>query len=141
MENIYSNEEISQTNLAICKCDSEYITEDEENIFIGTTTQTSEDNSDVEREVNLETKLISSFEELRKSKRENKSLEEKISKYKEKNKSNEEEFKTLREELYITREQMMAIMEEAKSLKKEVASFKIEIKMLEDHMEEGERLR
>ena len=32
-------------------------------------------------------------------------------------------------------------MEEAKSLKKEFASFKIEIKMLEDHMEEGERLR
>ena len=55
LEKIYSIEEISQTNLAICKYDSEYITEDEENLFIGTITQTLEDNLDVEREVNLET--------------------------------------------------------------------------------------
>ena len=95
MEKLYSNEEIAQTNLAICKYDSEDITGDEENIFIGTITQTSEDNSDVEIEVNLETKLISSFEELRKSRRENKYLEEKLSKYQEEKKSNEEEVKTL----------------------------------------------
>ena len=62
LEKIYSNEEIAQTNLVICKHDSEYITEDEENIFIGIVTQTSEDDSYVEREVNLETKLINSFE-------------------------------------------------------------------------------
>ena len=74
---------------------SEYITEDEENLFIGIVTQTSEDDSYVEREVNLETKLISSFEELRKSRRENKSLEEKLSKYQEEKKSSEEEVKTL----------------------------------------------
>ena len=75
LEKIYSNEEITQTNLSICKYDSEDITEDEENILIGTITQTSEDNSDVEREVILEIELISSFEELRKSRRENKYLE------------------------------------------------------------------
>ena len=55
LENIYSNEEITQTNLAICKYDSEDITQDEENLFIGTITQTSKYNLDVEREVNLET--------------------------------------------------------------------------------------
>ena len=47
LEKIYSNEEKAQTNLAICKYDSEDINEDEENIFIGTITQTLEDNSDV----------------------------------------------------------------------------------------------
>ena len=55
LENLHSNEEIAQANLAICKYDSEDINEDEENLFIGTITQTLEDNSDVEREVNLET--------------------------------------------------------------------------------------
>ena len=55
LKNIYSNEEIAQANLAIFKYDSEDITEDEENLFIGKITQTSEDNSNVEREVNLET--------------------------------------------------------------------------------------
>ena len=55
LENIYSNEEIAQANLAIFKYDSEDITEDEENLFIGKITQTSKDNSNVEREVNLET--------------------------------------------------------------------------------------
>ena len=44
LENLYSNEDITQTNLAICKYDSEYITEDEENIFIGKITQTLEGN-------------------------------------------------------------------------------------------------
>ena len=29
LEKLYSNEEIAQTNLAICKCNSENITEDE----------------------------------------------------------------------------------------------------------------
>ena len=65
----------------------------------------------MEREVNLETQLISAFEELRKSRRENKSLEEKISKYQEEQKSNEEA------KLYIARRQMMASMEETESLK------------------------
>ena len=55
LEKIHSNEEIAQENLVICKYDSEDITKDEENIFLGTITQTSEDNSDVKREVNLET--------------------------------------------------------------------------------------
>ena len=55
LEKLYSNEEITQTNLVICKYDSEDITEYKENIFIGTITKTSKDNSDVEREVNLET--------------------------------------------------------------------------------------
>ena len=35
--------------------DSEDITKDEENVFMGTISQTSEDNLDMEGEVNLET--------------------------------------------------------------------------------------
>ena len=48
LENIYSNEETTQKKLSICKYNSE-------NIFIGTISKTSKDNSDMEREVNLET--------------------------------------------------------------------------------------
>ena len=67
--------------------------------------------------MNLETKLISSFEQLRKSRRENKYLEEKFSKYQEEKNPNEDEVKTLREELYIAIQHMMASMEETESLK------------------------
>ena len=97
MEKLYSNEEIAQTNLSNCKYDREDITEGEENIFIGKLTQNSEDNSDVERKVNLEIELISSFENLRKRRRDNMYLEEIFSKYQEEKKSNEEEVRTLRE--------------------------------------------
>ena len=81
LEKLYSNKEIAQANLAIYKYDSEDITEDEKNLFIGRRTQTSEDNSDVEREVNFETEIRCAFEELRKNRRENKSLGKKNQKY------------------------------------------------------------
>ena len=50
---------------------------------MGTVTQASEDDSDVEGEVDLKVELISALEELRKSRMKNKSLKEKLSKDKE----------------------------------------------------------
>ena len=53
MENLSSNKEIAQASLAIVKDGREDIIEDEENICIGIVTKASEDNSDMEGEVNL----------------------------------------------------------------------------------------
>ena len=52
-EKLYSNKEIAQASLAIVKDGREDIIEDEENLFIGTVTQASEDDSDMEGEENL----------------------------------------------------------------------------------------
>ena len=62
-----------------------YSKEDSEDeiLFMGTVTQASEDDSDVEGEVDLKVELISALEELRKSRMKNKSLKEKLSKDKE----------------------------------------------------------
>ena len=59
--------------------------EDEENIFMDIVT--SENDSDMEGEVELKEELISALKELRKRRIKNKSLKEKLSKYQEEKKS------------------------------------------------------
>ena len=50
---------------------------------MGIETQTSNDESDVEVEVDLEVELINALEEIEKCRRRNKSLKQQLSKYKE----------------------------------------------------------
>ena len=66
--------------------EDEEISENEEILFMGIKTQTSDDESNVEGEVDLEDALISALEEIEKCRRRNKYLKEKLSKYKEEHK-------------------------------------------------------
>ena len=109
-------------------CEDEEISKIEAILFKGIETQTSYDESDVEGEVDLEAKLISYLEEIKKCRRRNKYLKEQLSKYKEEKKSKEEEFKTLQEELHNSRQQVMASIKGDESLKQEVYNLKGEVK-------------
>ena len=62
--------------------EDEEIKENEEIIFMGIENQTSDDESDVEGEVDVEAELISALEEIEKCRRRNKYLKEQLSKYK-----------------------------------------------------------
>ena len=84
---------------------------------MGIETQTSNDVSDVEGEVDLEAELISALEEIEKCRRMKKYLKEQLSKYKEEQKSKEEEFKTLQEDLHNSRQRAMDRIKEVKRLK------------------------
>ena len=61
--------------------EDEEISENEEIIFMGVETQTSDHESNVDGEVDLEVELISALEEIEKCKR-NKYLKKQLSKYK-----------------------------------------------------------
>ena len=67
--------------------EDEEICEDEEILFMGIETQTSNYELNVKGEVDLEDKLISALEEIVKCRRKNKSLKEQLSKYKEEQQS------------------------------------------------------
>ena len=58
--------------------EDEEISENEEILFMGIETQTSNYELDVEGEVDLEAKLISALEEIEKCRRTNKSLKEQL---------------------------------------------------------------
>ena len=136
---LYSVEQRVETSLDIFENDSddEEISEDEENLFMETVT--SEDDSDVEGEVDLKAKLVSAFEELRKSRMKNNSLKEFFLKYLEEQKS-KEEVKTFQEELHNSRQQIMASIKEAKSLK-QVVKFKRELERLKYQQYANEKLK
>ena len=123
--------------------DTEYeeIGENEEIISRGIETQTWNDESDVEGEVDLEAKLISSLEEIEKCRRRNKYLKEQLSKYKEERKSKEEEVKTLQEELHNSRQQMLVSKEEVESLKQKVVEFKEDVRKLKDQLTVSEKFK
>ena len=63
--------------------EDEEISGNEEILFMGIETQTSNHESYIEGEVELEVELIRALEEIEKCRRRNKYLEEKLSKYKE----------------------------------------------------------
>ena len=71
MEKLYSVEQRAEASLAILEDDRE----DEENILIGTVTQYSEDDSEMEGVVDLKEELMSALEELKKSIMKSNSLE------------------------------------------------------------------
>ena len=62
--------------------EDEDISENEEILFLGIETQTSDDESNVEGEVDLQAELISSLQDIEKCRRRNKYLKEQLSKYK-----------------------------------------------------------
>ena len=93
------------------------ISENEEIIFMGIETQTLDDESCLQGEVELEVELISALEEIEKCIRRNKYLKGKLSKYKEEHKSKEEEVKTLQEELHNSRQKVMVGLKEAEIFK------------------------
>ena len=96
------------------------ISEDEENLFIGTT------NLDEESEVGIESQYMVVVDEIEKCRKKNKVLKGKLSK--------EEEVKTLQKELRNSRQQVLSSMEEVKILKEEVVEFKEEVKKLKDQL-------
>ena len=80
-------------------------------------------------------------DEIKKCRKKNKVLKEKLSKYQEEKNSKEEEVKTLQEELRNSRQQVLASMKEVKRLKQEVVEFKEEVKKLKDHLTITEKFK
>ena len=84
--------------------EDEEISENEEILFMGIETQTSNYELNVKGQVDLEDELISALEEIEKCRRRNKYLKEQLSKYKEEHKSKEDEIKTIQEEMHNSRQ-------------------------------------